>query len=103
MSPCGVMVDPMSTAKTRRLAVAAAMVAMAIAGPAVASLSAPAISAEGQCLAWFGSRGDGQCMGYSNGTPTYIGTPNLGVYGPGGGFYTGPLMPGTTFTEGLTP
>lgn len=99
------MVDAMSTAKTRRLAVAGAMVAMAIAGPVVASLSAPTISAEGQCLAWFGSRGDGQCIGYSNGTPTYIGTPNMGVYGPGygGGFYTGPLMPGTTINQGLTP
>lgn len=95
----------MSTAKTRRLIAAGVMAAMAVAGvPFVASLSATSqISAEGQCLAWFGSRGEGQCMGYSNGTPTYIGTPNMGVYGPSGGFYTGPLMPGTTINQGLTP
>ena len=42
-------------------------------------------------------------MGYSNGTPTYIGTPNLGVYGPNGGVYSGPLMPGTTINQGLSP
>lgn len=86
----------MSTAKTWRLAVAGAMAAAAIA-------SAPLASADGQCLAWFGSRGEGQCMGYSNGTPTYIGTPNLGIYGPNGGVYSGPLMPGTTINQGLSP
>lgn len=86
----------MSTAKTWRLAVAGAMAAAAVA-------SAPAAYADGQCLAWFGSRGEGQCMGYSNGTPTYIGTPNLGVYGPNGGVYSGPLMPGTTINQGLSP
>ena len=94
----------MSTVKIRRLATAAVLAAAAVAAPVLMSLgAATGTSAEGQCLAWFGSRGEGQCMGYSNGTPTYIGTPNLGVYGPGGGFYTGPLMPGTTFTEGLAP
>ena len=98
------MVDLMSTASVRRLAATGALAAIAVIAPVLLSLSAtPQISAEGQCLAWFGSRGDGQCMGYSNGAPTYIGTPNMGVYGPNGGFYTGPLMPGTTFTEGLAP
>ncbi|HPX38276.1 MAG TPA: hypothetical protein PLH92_15600 [Mycobacterium sp.] len=83
-----------------RIAVAGALAAAAIA-------SAPLASAEGQCLAWFGSRGEGQCMGYSNGTPTYIGTPNMGVWGPGYGaglgVVTGPLMPGTTINQGLSP
>ena len=42
--------------------------------------------------------GDGICLGYSNGSPTYIGTPDVGVYGPNGGLgvYTGPLLPGQT-------
>ena len=83
-----------------RIAVAGALAAAAIA-------SAPLASAEGQCLAWFGSRGEGQCMGYSNGTPTYIGTLNMGVWGPGYGaglgVVTGPLMPGTTINQGLSP
>ena len=96
----------MSTSKTRRLAVAGALVGAAIAAPvlaALASSASPEVSATGQCLAWFGSRGDGQCMGYSNGSPTYIGTPDWGVYGPYGGFSTGPLMPGQTFNQGLNP
>ena len=94
----------MSTAKTRRLVVVGAMAAMAVLALVVMSLGTGSqISAEGQCLAWFGSRGDGQCMGYSNGTPTYIGTPNMGVYGPNGGIYSGPLMPGTTINQGLSP
>ena len=95
----------MSTAKTRRLVTVGAMAAVAVATPVLMSLAVTSqVSAQGQCLAWFGSRGDGQCIGYSNGTPTNIGTPNMGVYGPnGGGFYTGPLMPGTTINQGLSP
>ena len=37
----------------------------------------------------------------------YIGTPNMGVWGPGYGnglgVMTGPLMPGTTINQGLSP
>jgi hypothetical protein len=94
----------------RRLAVAGGLAVAALALPALAvvgDLGTPETSAEGQCLAWFGSRGDGICMGYSNGNPTYIGTPYLGVYGPGYGsglgITTGPLLPGQTITEGLSP
>lgn len=94
----------MRTAKTQRLVAVGAMAAAAIAAPVLMSLSTTiAVSAEGQCLAWFGSRGDGQCMGYSSGAPTYIGTPNMGVYGPNGGIYSGPLMPGTTINQGINP
>jgi hypothetical protein len=46
-------------------------------------------------------------MGYSNGNPTYIGTPALGVWGPGYGnglgITTGPLLPGQTFNQGINP
>lgn len=78
-------------------------------GLALAALTVPAVaSAEGQCLAWFGSRGDGQCIGYSNGNPTFIGTPSWGVYGPGygnniPGMSTGPLLPGQTFNKSVSP
>jgi hypothetical protein len=45
--------------------------------------------------------------GYSNGTPTYIGTPQFGIYGPGYGnglgITTGPLLPGTTINQGINP
>ena len=96
----------MSNANTRRLAVAGILAAVAITAPVLAALAtsaSPEVSATGQCLAWFGSRDDGQCMGYSNGSPTYIGTPNMGVWGPNGGFSTGPLVPGQTFNQGLNP
>jgi hypothetical protein len=48
-----------------------------------------------------GSRNDGQCISWSNGTPTYIGTPQVGFGGPnsgspGLGVTTGPLLPGQT-------
>jgi hypothetical protein len=87
-------------------------------GLAVAAVAAPILvalgsagpvttSAEGNCLAWFGSRDDGICMGYSNGTPTFIGTPQFGIYGPGYGnglgITTGPLLPGTTINQGINP
>ncbi len=88
-------------------------------GLALAALTVPAVTvligpesssttAEGQCLAWFGSRGDGQCIGYSNGTPTYIGTPQGGYLGPGygngvPGMSSGPLLPGQTFNQGINP
>ncbi|MCB1288240.1 MAG: hypothetical protein KDB47_11180 [Mycobacterium sp.] len=96
--------------RLRRFAVAGGLAVAALALPALAAVGGtgtPQTSAEGQCLAWFGSRGDGICMGYSNGNPTYIGTPYLGVFGPGYGnglgITTGPLLPGQTITEGLSP
>lgn len=104
----------MATAKNhrRRIAVAGALAAAALSVPVLAVLgSGPSAthSAEGQCLAWFGSRDDGICMGYSNGTPTYIGTPSIGIWGPGYGnnipgmgITTGPLLPGQTITKGLS-
>ncbi len=94
----------------RRAIVAGGLALAALTVPAVAALTGPeaTTSAEGQCLAWFGSRGDGQCIGYSNGNPTFIGTPAWGVYGPGygnniPGMSTGPLLPGQTFNKSVSP
>ena len=93
----------------RRLAVAGGLAVAAVAVPMLASLgSGPDTrTAEGNCLAWFGSRDDGICMGYSNGTPTYIGTPQLGIWGPGYGnglgITSGPLLPGQTINQGINP
>ena len=97
-----------SNNRVRRVVVAAAVAAAALSAPLLASLgsSGASLSAtNGQCLAWFGSRGDGICMGYSNGSGTTIGTPDLGVYGPGYGLgvTSGPLLPGQTFNQGVTP
>ena len=87
----------------------AALTLALVAGPVLAVAFAPTVSASGDCLAWFGARGDGICMGYSSGSPTYIGTPNVGVYGPNGGvgsgigLVTGPLLPGQTINVPLAP
>jgi hypothetical protein len=101
----------MTTANTRarRIAAIGGLVVAAAAVPALAALShssdSTSTTATGTCLAWFGSRGDGQCLSYSNNNVS-IGTPQLGVYGPdagsmpGGGIggSTGPLLPGQTIS-----
>ena len=100
---------PANTA-LRRLAVAGGLAAVAVAAPILVALGSTGpvtTSAEGKCLAWFGPRDDGICLGYSNGTPTYIGTPQVGIYGRGYGnglgITTGPLLPGTTINQGISP
>lgn len=92
----------MATNTIRRVAAAGALAVAALTGPALAALSFDTTStAQGKCLAWVGSRDDGQCIGWSNGSPTYIGTPD-GYLFPGynrnvpGSIATGPLMPGQT-------
>jgi len=83
--------------------IAAALV-VAVSAPLLAAVAAsdpPIVSATGDCLAWFGSRGDGICMGYSMGNGINAGTPDIGVFGPGYGnglgITSGPLLPGQTF------
>ena len=89
-----------------RAAAFAVLAGAAVAAPLLSASAQVSTTATGQCLAWFGSRDDGQCIGYSNGSPTYIGTPNLGVFGPnygGLGVTSGPLLPGQTINQGLAP
>jgi hypothetical protein len=92
--------------------IAGAFVAAAVAVPlyaAAVSTDSTQITAQPACLAWFGNKDDGKCLSYSNGQPVFIGTPDLGVYGPnagsnpGGGIgvSTGPLLPGTTINQGI--
>ena len=63
-------------------------------------LAQPATHAATRCLTWFGSSDDGVCLRYSDGSATYIGTPSVGIWGPGLGgglgLSTGPLLPGQT-------
>lgn len=94
-----------SNARARRVTVTAVLAA-AVAVPVLVGLTvsgAPVNSATGDCLAWFGSRDEGTCIGYSTGNITSIGTPDIGIYGPGLGVTTGPLLPGQTITQGLAP
>jgi hypothetical protein len=96
--------------RARRIAAVGALAVAAAAVPALAALtdssaSTTTASPGGRCLAWFGSRGDGQCLSYSNNNVS-IGTPQIGIYGPdagsmpGGGIgvSTGPLLPGQTIS-----
>ncbi|MFN8088970.1 MAG: hypothetical protein U0R81_08385 [Mycobacterium sp.] len=91
--------------RARRIAVVGALAAAA-ALPALAALTATTTpttdTATGNCLAWFGSRDDGQCLSYSNGQGGSIGTPGVAVGGSntngGLGVSTGPLMPGQTIS-----
>jgi len=94
------------TIRIRQL-VAGAFAAAAVAVPLYAAIStdaAPELTAGPPCLAWFGNAEDGKCLSYSNGNGVNVGSP--GFYGgnsPNSGFYTGPLLPGTTIREGFAP
>jgi hypothetical protein len=85
--------------------IAGAFVAAAVAVPlyaAAASTAGPQVTAAPPCLAWFGNKEDGKCLSYSNGNGVNVGAP--GFYGgnsPDSGFYTGPLIPGTTIQQGI--
>jgi hypothetical protein len=92
--------------------IAGVFVAGAVAVPlyaAALSTDSAQVTAGPACLAWFGNKEDGKCLSYSNGQPVFVGTPDLGVYGPnagsnpGGGIgvSTGPLLPGTTINQGI--
>lgn len=91
--------------RARRIVAIGALAVAAAAVPAAAELmasSATTTTATGTCLAWFGARGEGQCLSYSNNNVS-IGTPQVGVGGPnsgspGVGISTGPLLPGQTIS-----
>ncbi len=98
----------MASKKTRRLVALSAFAAAVAAGPLIAATIAPSAPQNqaypGQCLAWFGNKEDGHCLGTSNGTPINGGTPDFGYLGPNGGgmgVSTGPLLPGQSFTSGV--
>ena len=68
--------------------IAGAFVAAAVAVPlyaAAASTDSAQVTATPACLAWFGNKDDGKCLSYSNGQPVYVGTPDIGIYGPNAG------------------
>jgi hypothetical protein len=88
--------------------IAGAFVAAAVAVPVYAvavSTDSAEVTASPACLAWFGNKDDGKCLSYSNGQPVFVGTPDVGIYGPdagsmpGGGIgvSTGPLLPSSTW------
>ena len=87
------------TARTLRLAAAGALTVAAVAAPiAIALTGAASVTSAEPCLAWYGSRDDGICLSYSNGYPVDVGTPG-GIYGPGGNWQSGPIIPGQTWNR----
>jgi cbb3-type cytochrome oxidase subunit 1 len=92
--------------------VAGAFVAAAVAVPlyaAAMSNDGNEVTASPACLAWFGNKDDGKCLSYSNGQPVNVGTPDMGIYGPGAGnnpngrigVSTGPLLPSQTWNQAI--
>jgi hypothetical protein len=101
---------PVSNRKPNRVRlIAGAFVAAAVAVPlyaATVSNENAQVTAGPACLAWFGNKDDGKCLSYSNGQPVFVGTPDLGIYGPdagtnrgGFGVSTGPLLPSQTWNS----
>ncbi|MDA2890276.1 hypothetical protein PDG61_05075 [Mycolicibacterium sp. BiH015] len=97
------LVSGIQTNKSR--VIAGAIAAAAVAFPLYASLTtaetASETTAAPRCLAWFGNQADGHCLSYSNGSGVTVGSPNVGFGENGFGVYTGPLMPGTTISQGI--
>lgn len=86
------------TIRARRLISAGALAVAAVAAP-LALAGGVTHAVAGPCLAQVTSQGsDPVCVGYSNGTPTNVGTP-WGIYGPNGsaGGIGGPMLPGQTW------
>ncbi|MBX7431524.1 hypothetical protein JDV09_05285 [Mycobacterium sp. Y57] len=93
------LVDKIRNNSTRLIA--GAFAAAAVAVPLYVSLTSTdaQVNAGPPCLAWFGNKEDGNCLSYSNGSGVTIGSPNVGFGDYGFGFYTGPLLPGTTISQ----
>jgi hypothetical protein len=88
------------TIRAHRFVAAGALAVAAVAAPIAISLSSgnAAQSATGPCLAWYGNKEDGICLGYSNGNPTNVGTPFYnGGNSPNSGVSTGPVLPNQTW------
>lgn len=90
--------------RIRRSVAIGAFAAAAVAAPlavAVSTTPEQVTQAGPACLAWFGNKDDGKCLSYSNGSGATVGTPEV-AFGNGGlGISTGPLLPGTTISEGI--
>ena len=88
--------------RTRRIVAAGAFVVAAVAAPFAASVLSgnDADRPVAQCLAWFGNKEDGHCLGVSNGNGINVGTPQIGLDQGGPAFSTGPLFPGRIYGGG---
>ncbi len=95
------MADPR---RAWRVIVFGALVLAGAVGPAYSAVSVPdgASEARGRCLAWFGSKNDGECISWSNSGSSGAGAglPAVSIGGPRSsnpGLSTGPLLPGNSW------
>ncbi len=89
--------------RVRRFVAVGAFAVAAVAAPIAASALGSTSDAGqplGQCLAWFGNKEDGHCLGVSNGNGVNVGTPQFGVDQGQSGVSTGPLLPGRIYGNG---
>lgn len=89
--------------RAARFCAAGALAVAAVAAPLAAAFGgnpAEHVVAGPACLAWIGNKDDGNCVSHSNGQPVTAGTP-WGVWGPGSGISTGPLLPGQSWNTPL--
>ncbi len=99
----------MTKNRARKLIAAGAFAVAAVAAPLAASAltstdGSGAVALPPGCLAWFGNQEDGKCMGYSQGNGVGFGSPGIGFNGQNGGgigVNTGPMLPGTTISQGI--
>jgi hypothetical protein len=94
--------------RVRRFVGVGAFAVAAVAAPFAASILTTAGDSDTvagpACLAWFGNKEDGKCLSYSNGQPVLGGIPPVAWGGPNSGnpgVSTGPLLPGTSFNQGI--
>lgn len=90
--------------RIQRYVTVGAFAAAAVAAPiaaAVYTAPAPGVQAKPPCLAWYGNKEDGICLGYSNGNGASFGTPSVAFGGGGVGIATSPLAPGQTIKQGV--
>ncbi len=93
--------DPMTSMnRTRRAVAVGAFLLATAAAPVVAALATSGTAApqagQGQCLAWFGARDTGKCIGWATSSaPAWsVGT---------NGIYVNPAQPGQSVTPPFSP
>ncbi|MGB5151773.1 MAG: hypothetical protein WBN99_18000 [Mycobacterium sp.] len=89
----------LSNQKRRFLVVGAFAATVAAPVLALSATSTVSVQAAPACLAWFGNKEDGNCLGTSNGNGIAVGTPGTGLCN--GGFCTSSLLPGNTWNTNI--
>jgi hypothetical protein len=97
-----VLEGPLMTLRAHRLVAAGALAVAAVATPIAVAFTSVDSTDTAQCRAHFGNLEDNICLDGDAGNSFNIGTPWYnGGNGPHSGWNTGPLLPGTTWNQGI--